>query len=663
MSRASSAVKTASLRRQQKLRFEAALRNISEGLCMFDADQRLVISNERYAAIYDLPPELTTPGVPHARIVDYRVARGMKSFDGSAFQIRHQALIRDGKASTEMVKLANGRIISIRHQPMADGGWVATHQDITDEIARAKELELQNLRFESAINNMTQGLCMFDRDRRLLVSNRSYAEMYRIPPQEVRPGMTLEEVLQQRLDAGNTPLDGISVFVDKRIQTIGPDGSAVFEVEMADGRVILVQHRPNDDGGWVATHEDITEQRRNQARIQHLASHDALTDLPNRALFQDHLNQVSARAKGGEIMAALCVDLDYFKNVNDTLGHATGDVVLKEASQRLLACVRESDVVARLGGDEFVVLATHLDRPEDAAVLADKIVKRVGEPLDFDGHRILIGASVGIAVAPLDAEDGDSLIKHADLALYRAKEDGRATYHFYEKSLDAELQGRRGLEAELRDALLRGEFRLVFQPLVNLGDNRVCSCEALLRWRPPTRGLIAPGHFIGVAEESGLIVPIGEWALREACETATTWPEDIGVAVNLSPVQFKKNRNLVDHVRSALAASGLRPERLELEITESVLLTDNELTLQTLRQLKEIGVRIALDDFGTGYSSLSYLRRFPFDKIKIDRSFVHDSSNGSDGLAIVKAVIGLGRSLGMTTTAEGVETEAQLEIV
>jgi diguanylate cyclase (GGDEF)-like protein len=663
MSRAPSVAKIAKPLNRHKLRFEAAVRNISEGLCMFDAGGKLVICNERYASIYELPPELTKPGAVHADIVKYRLEHGMQPVGTEGFQARHEELLREEKAGVVTVTLGNGRVISIRHQPMADGGWVSTHQDVTDEIARAKALELQNFRFESALNNMTQGLCMFDGNKRLVLSNRRYAEMYGIPPDKVRPGVTLDEILRQRLDAGNVPVEGMNAFFDGRLDLVAENQPCAFDVKMTDGRVISILHQPYGDGGWVATHEDITEQRRHQARIQHLAGHDALTDLPNRALFRSHLEQVKTRVQNGEKVGVLCVDLDYFKGVNDTLGHAVGDAVLRNASRELLKCMRESDIVARLGGDEFAILTGHLEKPEDAAILAEKIVGKIAEPFDVEGHRILIGASVGIAVAPIDGEDGQSLLKNADLAMYRAKGEGRSTYHFYEKGLDAALQERRNMEVALRSALLRGEFRLMFQPLVNLVDNRVCSFEALLRWQHPERGLLGPAAFITAAEDSGLIVPIGEWVLREACAIATNWPDRIGVAVNLSPVQFRKNRNLVEHVKSALSAAALRPNRLELEITESVLLADDEVAMLILRQLKALGVKVALDDFGTGYSSLSYLRRFPFDKIKIDRSFVHESSVNSDSLAIVKAVIGLGRSLGMATTAEGVETEAQLEIV
>jgi diguanylate cyclase (GGDEF)-like protein len=663
MSRAPSVGRVAKSQQRDKLRFEAAIRNLFEGLCMFDAERKLVICNEQYATIYKLPPELTRPGTAHASIVKFRLKHGMQPVGTEGFLELNEDLLREGKAGVVTVTLGNGRVISIRHQPIADGGWVATHQDVTDEIARAKELQLQSSRFQAALNNMSQGLCMFDRDKRLIVSNRRYAELYNIPPDKVKPGMKLDEILRQRLEAGNVPVEGMNAFLDKRLKIAGENEACAFDVEMTDGRVFSILHRPHDDGGWVATHEDITEQRLQQARIQHLAGHDSLTDLPNRVLFGRDLEQVRTRVQRGETVAILCIDLDYFKTVNDTLGHATGDAVLKKASQALVDCLREGDVIARLGGDEFAILAGGLGRPEDAGLLAERIVRKIAEPLDFEGHRILIGASVGIAIAPIDGEDGESLLKRADLAMYRAKSEGRSTYHFYEEGLDTALQERRNTEAALRNALLHEEFRLVFQPLVNIAENRVCAFEALLRWQHPERGLLGPAAFIGAAEESGLIAPIGEWVLREACAAAANWPEHIGVAVNLSPVQFKKNRGLVEQVKSALSAAALKPDRLELEITESVLIADDECALLILRQLKALGVKVALDDFGTGYSSLSYLRRFPFDKIKIDRSFVHEASENADSLAIVKAVIGLGRSLGIATTAEGVETEAQLDIV
>ena len=649
--------------RQATTYMQAALENISEGLCMFDAEQKLVICNHRYAEIYELPPELAKPGALHADITKYRLDRGMEPHGERDFFDQHAEFLRERRAEKAVVTLRNGRTISIRHQPLAHGGWVATHADVTDEIARSKHLQLQGFRFEAALDNMSQGLCMFDGDRRLVVFNRRYVEMYNIPPQQIRPGMELTEVLRQRLGAGNAPVGGASVFLDKRLAIADGSEACAFDVQMVDGRVISVRHQPTTDGGWVATHEDVTEQRRQMALIQHLAAHDPLTDLPNRSLFERHLEHVGVRVQRDEKLAILCIDLDRFKTVNDEFGHGAGDAVLKTVSGILARCTREGDIIARLGGDEFVVIAGRLEQSEDAGRLARRIVEEVAEPMLIDGRRVLIGASVGIAVAPMDGDDGHALLKRADLAMYRAKGEGRGTYNFYEAGLDAALQERRNTEGALRKALLEGEFQLMFQPLLNLSSQRVCAFEALLRWRRPGRGLLGPAEFISAAETSGLIIPIGEWVLREACAVAKGWPPQVGVAVNLSPAQFKRGVDLVRQVKSALEAASLAPGRLELEITESVLLADDERARLTLCELKALGVRIALDDFGTGYSSLSYLRRFPFDKIKIDRSFVRDCEDSANGLAIVKAVIALGQSLGMVTTAEGVETNAQLEIV
>ena len=407
--------------------------------------------------------------------------------------------------------------------------------------------------------------------------------------------------------------------------------------------------------------EHLEERKRLEAQLLHMARHDALTGLPNRVLFQEHLGQELARGgRRGEDLALLCIDLDLFKEVNDTLGHPIGDKLLKLVAERLRECARETDVVARLGGDEFAVVAVAAEQPRGAIVLAQRIIAALSSPFDLDGHQVVIGASIGIALAPGDSEQGEGLLKAADLALYRAKADGRGLYRLFEPEMDAKMQARRTLELDLRKALITNEFELFYQPVVNLALNEVCAFEALLRWNHPTRGMISPAEFISLAEETGTIVPLGEWVLRQACAEAVGWPDDLKVAVNISPAQFK-SRGLALAVTSALAASGLRPSRLELEITESVLLQDSESVMETLHALKDLGVQISMDDFGTGYSSLSYLRSFPFDKIKIDQSFVRDMSGDNDSVAIVRAVAGLGRNLGMSTTAEGVETDQQLE--
>ncbi|MDO8359624.1 MAG: EAL domain-containing protein, partial [Devosia sp.] len=386
-----------------------------------------------------------------------------------------------------------------------------------------------------------------------------------------------------------------------------------------------------------------------------------LTELPNRIQFLEEMANSEASIERGEKAAVLCIDFDHFKSVNDTLGHAIGDKLLKQASARLWGTTRETDVLARLGGDEFSLLLRPIERPGDAAAIAERIVKTMSSPFAIDGHQIVIGASVGIAVAPQDGETTDVLMKNADMALYRAKAEGRSTYHFFEKDMDAAIQKRRMIEAGLRAALQLNELRVVFQPLLGLKENRVTCVEALLRWDHEGR-TISPVEFIPIAEETGLIVTIGEWVLREACKVAATWPGDVRVAVNLSPVQFK-SRDLLGLVKSALVEARIPATRLELEITESLLLAENDTNLKVLHDLRAMGVRISMDDFGTGYSSLSYLRSFPFDKIKIDRSFMRDLESRGDSLAIIKAVIGLGHSLGMSTTAEGVETEEQLKAV
>jgi diguanylate cyclase (GGDEF)-like protein len=398
---------------------------------------------------------------------------------------------------------------------------------------------------------------------------------------------------------------------------------------------------------------------RAEARISHMARHDPLTDLPNRMRLREVLSEALRRAGSGGGVAVLCLDLDRFKHVNDSLGHPVGDGLLALVAERLRACVREGDCVARLGGDEFAVVQAGLDQPGGAHRLARAVIEALSMPYEVAGHQIVVGASVGIALGPEDGDDPDRLLKSADLALHRAKADGRGGYSFFEPHMDAAMQARRALEVDLRQALGRGEFALHYQPLVNVASRNVTGFEALLRWHHPERGLISPAEFIPLAEEIGLIGPIGEWVLRQACTDAAAWPAPIGVAVNLSPVQFR-SRHLVTAVFSALAGSHLPASRLELEITEAVMLDDTESTLATLHQLRALGVRISMDDFGTGYSSLSYLRRFPFDKIKIDQSFIRDLPDRSDSVAIVRAVSGLGRSLGMTTTAEGVETTEQL---
>ena len=535
-------------------------------------------------------------------------------------------------------------------------------QQTNEREAAASELSTQNMLLDTALKNMSQGLCMFDAGQRLVIANSRYAEMYGLTPEQVRPGTTLRQILDHRIASGAYTGSVPDEYIDERLAAVAQRVASTRTHALADGRVFAIAHTPMADGGWVATHEDITELRRNEARIAHMALHDGLTDLPNRTLLNERLEHALARVRPGEMVANHLLDLDLFKNVNDTLGHGIGDKLLKAVADRLRALVGDGGTVARMGGDEFAIVQAALAQPADAATLAERIMEAIGQPYDIDGHQVTIGTSVGIAVGPADGAHADQLIRNADLALSRAKSDGRGTLRFFEPGMDVRMQARRELEHDLRKALAAGEFELHYQPVLNLARNEITGAEALVRWRHPERGLVPPGAFIPLAEEIGLILPLGEWAIRQACATAAAWPGAPRVAVNLSPAQFA-SPGLVQVVVGALATSGLAPERLELEITENVLLDDSETTLAMLFQLRAMGVRIAMDDFGTGYSSLSYLQTFPFDRIKIDRSFVKDITYAAGSLNIVRAVAAMAKGLGMQTTAEGVETQEQLEAV
>ncbi|HEY6254762.1 MAG TPA: EAL domain-containing protein [Xanthobacteraceae bacterium] len=520
-------------------------------------------------------------------------------------------------------------------------------------------LQATNRRFDAAINNLPLGVCMFDADRKLMVGNTRYAEMYDLKPEHTRVGTPFRAILEYRATAA-VPAEEAESYVERRLAAISTtDEQQCFVHELPNGRVIAVS-RHSMAGGWIATHENITERKKIEAEISYLAHHDSLTDLPNRVGFRDKMAKALTPIEPGRPKAVLCLDLDKFKAVNDTLGHPVGDALLQDVAGRIRALVGPEDIVARLGGDEFAIVQGGANQPAGSTMLATRLIDAMAEPFDVQGHPVMIGATVGIALAPHDGNDPDGLLKSADMALYRAKEDGGATYRFFEPEMDAKMQARRALELDLRQAIARDEFELFYQPLLNLAIDEVSGFEALLRWHHPRRGMVAPAEFIPLAEEIGLIRIIGAWVLRRACSDAMCWPDHVKVAVNLSPVQFEQGTLVLD-VATALGKSGLPARRLELEITEKVLLEDTEGTLSILNQLRDLGVHISMDDFGTGYSSLGYLRKFPFDKIKIDQSFIRDMSARTDSLAIVRAAIGLGTSLGMSVTAEGVETKEQLQ--
>jgi len=529
-------------------------------------------------------------------------------------------------------------------------------------VEQERRLRAQNVQLDAALNNIVQGLAMFDAEHRLVLCNRRYAEIYELTMDQVALGTPLIEIikhrLRNRLYSDKSPEEIVDAMLRRRDDTRFGE----FYSHLSDGRCIAITVQPMADGGTVTTHQDITEQRRSEAKIAHMAEHDGLTGLPNRSLLDKRLEHAIVHARRGDIVATHLLDLDYFKNVNDTLGHPVGDKLLRMVAERLQRLIRDCDTVARMGGDEFAIVQVGIAQPADATSLAQRVIAAVSEPYDIDGHQVVVGTSVGIAVNITDGSAPDLLLRNADLALYRAKSGGRGTFRFFEPEMDAQMQTRRAMESDLRKALAAGEFELHYQPIVNLERNQITAFEALIRWQHADRGMVPPGAFIPLAEEIGLIVPLGEWVLRTACSAAVTWPPHVKVCVNLSPVQFR-SRGLVEVVIGALAASGLLPERLELEITETVLLADTDATLAVLHQLRALGVRIAMDDFGTGYSSLSYLQTFPFDRIKIDRSFVKGVADDVGSLNIVRAVSALARGIGMATTAEGVETQEQLEAV
>jgi len=529
-------------------------------------------------------------------------------------------------------------------------------------VRAARDLKHANFTIDAALNNISQGIVMFDSSTRLIVCNKRFLELYGLSSDIVRPGCTFREILELRVAAGSLFAHELDSYIADVLAGIGRGVEFIKTVNLRDGRSICNVNHPLADGGWVATLEDVTDEKRAKAQIVHVAHHDALTGLPNRVLFAVKLEEALKRVRRGERLAVLYIDLDHLKRVNDTLGHPLGDALLKGVADRLLGCVRDVDTVARLSGDEFAVIQASIDRPSDAAALATRIREAIRAPIDMNGHKIVADISIGISIAPDDGRELDELLKTADIALYEAKNAGRGRYCFYEAKMNERIQARARLENDLRGALARGEFELFYQPLVNLKDSRISAFEALLRWHHPERGMVTPTEFIPVAEEIGLIIPLGEWVLRTACAEAATWPDDINVSVNVSPLQFN-NKDLVNTIVSAVASARIMASRLEIEVTESVFFEETAANVSTLEHLHELGVRFVMDDFGTGYSSLSYLLRFPFSKIKIDRSFITGLSDNKESRAIVRAVAALARNLNMDVTAEGVETDQQLEQV
>jgi diguanylate cyclase (GGDEF)-like protein/PAS domain S-box-containing protein len=756
-----------------------------QGVCMFDVAQRLIFCNKRYADLYGLTSEQTKPGTLLRTILQHRISNGSAPED-------HEAYIRDRLSEVSVNKpyqitnkLRDGRQILVVHRPIADGGWVATHEDVTEIMRREESFRLlfdsnpvpmwvcdrenlgflavneaavkhygysceqfmamsvldlrpaedrerfvhflctlpdnqlaenvtqhtkadgskidvcvysrtmtyeghnsrlvavhditerkraedelhrtnvmfekKNLQFDTALNNMVQGLLMYDRAGKLVISNRCFAELFQLPWEKwatASLGMTVLQTMQLRDDLNKTVTEKnrpeILAAVKDMLERHAPRSVVA---ERSDGRALCASFAPMADAGFVVTFDDITERRRKDNQIFHMAHYDTLTDLPNRLTFKETLDATLDRAGAtGKRFAIMILDLDHFKEANDTYGHMVGDEMLREVGRRLQA-VSEEALLTRLGGDEFAVIMVDGEQPAAAATLAERLLATLVDDFEVEGDRVKLSMSIGIAIFPTGGADAKTLMSNADAALYRAKAEFRGTALFFEPEMGDRLHERYALQEDLRFAIDRGELLLHYQPQVTMSGEAV-GFEALVRWQCPKRGMVAPGTFIPIAEESSLIISLGEWVLREACREAASWPQPLTIAVNISPIQFR-HADLPGLVHSILLETGLSPGRLELEITESVLINDFSRAVSILNRLKSLGVRIAMDDFGTGYSSLSYLRSFVCDKIKIDRVFVCDLEQNHHSRSIVRAVIGLGRSLDLPILAEGVETEAQ----
>jgi diguanylate cyclase (GGDEF)-like protein/PAS domain S-box-containing protein len=649
------------------MRFEAALGNMTQGLCLFDAEKKLVIANNRFRDMYGLPAELTVPGTPLPLILQHHVDRGAKSDLTVDEHVEQMPTTPQQHFTTP-----DGRDISIKRAPTPEGGWVATHEDVTDQrrqekliAEKATELEIINDRFDAALSNMTQGISMFDGRRRLVVWNARYAEIYQLPQNLLKVGTSREDIADYIVSNGIARDRAADSDRENRDYDVGghpTDRSSSRIEELNDGRVILLSRQAMSDGGWLTTHEDITERRRAEKEIIHLARHDPLTGLANRAEFNAKLEEATKSLKrNGGAVTVMMLDLDKFKAVNDTLGHPAGDQLLIEVAGRLKSSVRKTDLLARLGGDEFAIIQESApNQHQGATALALRIISAITQPFDLGGQQASVGTSIGIVLAPEHGADPEELLQRADLALYNVKAGGRNDFRVFRPEMLEVVHSQQSAESELRAAIARDEFELHYQPQIDAKTRLLCGFEALVRWRHPTKGLVPPNEFIPLAESTGLIVPLGEWVLQQACKDAASWPAGIKVAVNISAVQFKKG-NLFDVILCTLVESGLVPERLELEITETALLENQGAHLATIRQLKNLGISLALDDFGTGHSSINYLTVFPFDKIKIDKSFTQGVLKRRDYKAVVASTLALARGLGTVTTAEGVETAEQFD--
>ena len=649
--------------RSDRLRLLEALDNMEQGLKVYDASARLITCNRRYLDMFGLSADIVKPGVQFQGVMQHRKDRGTFDDDVQQFCTTVMQGVAEGKITKKVMELSDGRAIRIVNTPLAEGGWIATMEDVTERLDLERECDRNNTLLHEIVNHIPWQITVKDvSTRRYLLVNRVGEEQLGTS-REAIVGKTVFDILPQRIAKGVTDEDdGLLRSRDGVFKT-----AHVLNMPTADDRYITcrrisVPDKTGEPRYIINVVEDVTEQRRAAEKIAHMAHYDALTDLPNRVLFRERVERELEKVECGEKFALVYIDIDEFKSINDSLGHHVGDELLKAIAKRIRRCLRKDDLVARLGGDEFAVIQTGIDDPAEVVAFVGRLHEAIRRPYHCLGHQLSTDASIGVALCPQDGVNLDLLVKNADLAMYAAKASGRRTVRFFVPAMDASAKARLALEQDLRQATVAGNFELHYQPIVNLRTNKISGCEALLRWHHPTRGMVAPTEFIPVAEDTGLIVGIGQWVLRTACMQAAKWPDHIRVAVNVSPVQIKCE-TLGLQVAGALAASGLDPRRLELEITEAVLISDDEAALSILHQLRLLGVRIALDDFGTGYSSLSYLKRFPFDKIKIDRCFISDVAEASGAQAIVQAVVSIASAGSMTTVAEGVETETQRELL
>jgi diguanylate cyclase (GGDEF)-like protein/PAS domain S-box-containing protein len=633
--------------------------NTPQGLVMFDSALNLVVTNKIYLDLYKMSPDIVKPGVSLRAILEHRTATGTfhEDIDQYIARVRHH--LESGEVMSADFDTPDGRTFCVTNKPMKGGGWVASHQDITERRRAERELDRTRNFLNAIVDNVPEVLVVKSaHDGRYVFINRSGEALYGVPRSELIGRRTSDffPPEQTKIIGGRDQEALRRGRLDLESHLLAVRGSEKIYV---DSSRVAINGKDGKPEYLLTVIKDISERRETQLRIAHLAHHDPLTDLPNRAAFNAKLDETIAAAEvAGARFTLLCMDLDHFKEVNDLFGHAAGDDVLLKIAKRIVDAAGKA-FISRLGGDEFMLIATDGEQPEAARDLAGKLIRALSDEIEYDGRKLRIGLSVGAAVYPDDGCDAATLLRNADAALYRAKAEGRGMVRFYEIEMDRALHDRRELQNELSAAIERGELALHYQPQAKI-NGTVIGFEALLRWDHPQRGFVPPGKFIPLAEEAGLIAGIGEWVLREACREAASWRRPLQIAVNLSPFQFRQG-DLVTLVCNVLLETGLAPDRLVLEITESALMNDFSRALSTLRRLKALGVQIAMDDFGTGYSSLSYLQSFPFDKIKIDKTFISNLDRNAQSAAIVRAVMGLGRNLKLLVVAEGVETKEQLE--